>query len=99
MRDSSTRAADLMDIGYRLQELTSIYGRRTISVTYLEMTPENISRFTDWDKRYHGLHTGEEYYFIYANDEPDHLLYVVNVTSDSLTTAAYELMDLLARKF
>lgn len=103
MRDSTTREDDLADIGKRLADITGIYGRRSITVRFLKLTPELIAGFTEWDVKRFGLLSGNECYFIYATDEtPDakeELLYVVNVTCDSLMTAAYELMDLLARKF
>ena len=62
---------------------------------YYDVAKENHN-FSDWDRQYHGIIDGEEYFFVYDNN---HLLYVINVTGDSTLTAMSELMELLARKF
>ena len=51
-----------------------------------------------WERQYHHLVPGGEYFWIWERETGD-LLYTVNVTGDSVLTAASELMDLLARKF
>lgn len=67
-------------------------------LTYRKETEETISKLTDWERHYHSILPGGEY--IYAREvETGDLLYVINVTGDSVLTALSELMDLLARKF
>ena len=51
-----------------------------------------------WDRSYHHITPGDEYFWIFDGVTGD-LLYTVNVTGDSVLTAASELMNLLARKF
>lgn len=57
---------------------------------------------TEWERKYHQIVRNDEYFWIWntdTGDQPWELLYAVNVTGDSLVTAASELMNLLARKF
>ena len=58
----------------------------------------SIHNFTEWEQRYFHIMTGEEYFFIW-DEEEDRLLYVVNVTGDSVLTALSELMNLIGKKF
>lgn len=58
----------------------------------------SIANFTEWEQQYFHIMTGEEYFFIW-NEHEDHLLYVINVTGDSVLTALSELMNLIGRKF
>lgn len=53
---------------------------------------------TEWERRYHTVISGDEYFWIWERETGD-LLYTINVTGDSVLTAASELMNLLARKF
>ena len=75
--------------------------RRRIVITYQVLTHESIARFTDFQRRYHGLLPGEEVFTIWdeVDENAPDLLYVVNVTGDSILTAGCELMTLVAKKF
>lgn len=75
--------------------------RRHIVITYQVLTPESIATFTDFQRRYHGLLPGEEVFIIWdeVDKKASDLLYVVNVTGDSILTAGCELMTLVAKKF
>lgn len=92
-----TRTESLNDIAGTIEEMIRRHGRRKdITVTFEEPTAESLRKFSDFQLRYFALRAGEEYFFVW---EPDGLLYAVNVTGDSLLTAAWELMDLVSRKF
>lgn len=99
------RTEALYDIAQRIEDLARTYGRRAdIAVTYDHMTPESLGEFTDFQRRYHRLIAGEEYFLVWETPDPDSvdpraLLYAVCVTGDSLLTAAGELMELVSRKF
>ena len=100
-----TRDDKLRDIAQRIEDITRLYGRRAdIAITYDRLTDESIQEFTDFQRSYYSLITGDELFFVWEtpcpNDvDPRSLLYTVNVTSDSLLTAAGELMNLVSRKF
>lgn len=67
-------------------------------IIYRKETEETIEHLSDWERKYHHILTGEEYFYIREVDTGD-LLYTVNVTGDSVLTALSELMNLLSRKF
>lgn len=100
-----TREESMRDIAQRIEDIVRRYGRRDdIAITYDRLTNESIAEFTDFQRRYHSLNTGEEYFFVWETPNPDDvdpraLLYCVIVTGDSLLTAAGELMELVSRKF
>ena len=71
---------------------------KDIRIEYVRTTEENIKDFSDWDVERFGILTGEELILIFDKTE-NHLLYVVNVTGDSVLTAMSELMNLIAKKF
>lgn len=56
------------------------------------------STTTEWERQYHQIVRNDEYFWIWERETGD-LLYTINVTGDSVLTAASELMNLLARKF
>ena len=58
----------------------------------------SIHNFTELEQQYYHIFDGEEYFFIWDEQE-DHLLYVINVSGDSVLTALSELMNLIGRKF
>ena len=58
----------------------------------------SIDNFTEWEQKYFHILTGEEYIIIW-DEEESHLLYVINITGDSILTALSELMNLMSRKF
>ena len=77
---------------------------RRLGITYIKPDAEAIERFTEWQRRRNCILEGNEYFLVwdYApdwdTDEPD-LRYAVNVSADSLLTAAWELFELLSKKF
>ena len=75
------------------------FGRRKdIIVTYDRPDSETISRYTEYQRKYHQIMTGSEY-FLFWEEETMHLLYVKDVTADSAITAAAEMVWLAAKKF
>lgn len=99
------RIENLSHIAIEIEKLVRSFGRRKdISVTFSRLTDESITEFSDWNRNRFHLHAGEEFFFVWETSRPDvadiyGLLYAVNVTADSLLTAASELMNLVARKF
>jgi len=77
---------------------------RDIRIKYIKPDDASIQKFTEWERKSKAIRTGDEYFLVYDyapdwnTDKPD-LLYAVNVSIDSLLTAANELLDLLSRKF
>ena len=75
---------------------------RKLTVAYIKPNEKDIERYTEWQRRSKGIVTGDEYFLVWdcePYEEPPRLLYAVNVTADSLLTAAGELFGLLGRKF
>ena len=81
--------------------LTLIDGEKADSWKIMYRVPDTewLSLFVSpYDQRRFHLMPGEEYFFIFEKATDD-LLYVVDVTADSILTAISELVNLLARKF
>lgn len=99
------RIESLNHIAIETEKLIRSFGRRKdIAVTFSQLTNEIIEEFSAWDRKRFNLLAGDEYFFVWETSLPDAadpygLLYVVNVTADSLLTAASELMNLASRKF
>lgn len=96
------RFESLNDIALTMQKMVCTYGRRNdIAITAARLTDETISAYTAWQRSFFQLHAGEEVFMVWeiTKAESSCLLYVINVTGDSLLTAAGELMELLSRKF
>ena len=78
--------------------------KRDIRIEYIMPDEASINRFTQWQREKLHIRPHDEYYLVWDDspdwntDKPD-LLYAVNVSIDSLLTAANELLDLLSRKF
>ena len=72
-------------------------------LTYLRIDAGNIVDFTEWQKQYHNLRNGNEYFFIWeAPAEPvgtPILLYSLNVTCEKESYAIGRLMTLIGDKF
>jgi hypothetical protein len=86
----------LKDIAARIESMIRAHGRRNdIKIRFTRIGEGNINRYTDFQREYHGIISGDEYFMI---DDPDGLLYAVNVSGDSNMTAAAELMELVSRK-
>ena len=93
------REAEMKKLAEYGKSLIREFGRRQdIIVTYDRPDSETIKRYTDFQREYHGIRTGSEY-FMFWEEEKMHLLYVKDVTADSALTAMAELMCLAARKF
>ena len=95
------RTKALTKIAIEIMNMEHAYGRRNdIVITFRKVDDEYLEEFSDWSRQYHGIRTGEECFFVWEPIENGHsLLYTVNVTGDSLLTAAEELMDLVSKKF
>lgn len=101
------REFHMQAVANSIETMIHVYGvnknqRGRIRILYQVLTAETIAAwFTDFQRRYHGLLPGEEVFIIWDEvdiNAPD-LLYVVNVTGDSILTAGCELMTLVAKKF
>lgn len=99
------RAFDMQrvaDNALRLLKMTR--PERDLGIAYVKPDDEIIEQFTEWQRQRNDIRTGDEYFLVWdyapdwETDDPD-LLYAVNVTADSLLTAAAELTALLGRKF
>ena len=77
------------------------FGRRKdINITYDCPDETTIQKYTDYQREYHHIVTGSEYFLIWdIGKEKPHLLYVKDVTANSALTSAAELMEVAARKF
>ena len=95
------RTKALTKIATEIMNMEHTYGRRNdIVITFRKVDKSYLEEFSDWSRQYHGIRTGEECFFVWEPVENGHgLLYVVQVTGDSLLTAAGELMDLVSKKF
>ena len=93
------REAEMKKLAEYGKSMIREFGRRKdIIVSYDRPDSETISRYTEYQRKYHQITTGSEY-FLFWEDETMHLLYVKDVTADSALTAAAELMWLAAKKF
>ena len=88
------RTEELKRIAKCVMEMISPYARG-VEITYRRETDESVNDFTEWAHERFGIVPGNEYFYVWRPV----LLYAVNVTADSVLTAAYELMKLIANKF
>lgn len=75
---------------------------RKLTIGYVVPNDNTIGRYTEWQRVSKGILTGNEYFLVWdcePYEEPPKLLYAMNVSADSLLTAAAELFELLHRKF
>ena len=99
------RQEQMERVASQVESIVKENGRRNdIAITYCEMDAESLADFTDWQCQRNKLFIGHEYFMIWEvpdpyDIEPFHLLYAVNVSADSVLTAAAELMDLVSKKF
>ena len=93
------REAEMKKLAKYGKSMIREFGRRKdIIVTYDRPDSETISRYTEYQRKYHQITTGSEY-FLFWEEETMHLLYVKDVTADSALTAAAEMMWMAAKKF
>ena len=93
------REAEMKKLAEYGKSMIREFGRRKdIIVTYDCPDSKTISRYTEYQRKYHQITTGSEY-FLFWEEETMHLLYVKDVTADSALTAAAEMMWLAAKKF
>ena len=93
------REAEMKKLAEYGKSLIREFGRRKdIIVTYDRPDSETISRYTEYQRQYHQITTGSEY-FLFWEEDTMHLLYVKDVTADSALTAAAEMIWLAAKKF
>jgi len=99
------RPEQMKRVASQMETIVKENGRRKdISITYCEMDAESIADFTEWERERNELFIGHEYFLIWevpdpCDIDPFHLLYAVNISADSILTAAAELMHLVCRKF
>lgn len=93
------REAEMKKLAEYGKSMIREFGRRKdIIVTYDCPDSKTISQYTEYQRKYHQIMTGSEY-FLFWEEETMHLLYVKDVTADSALTAAAEMMWLAAKKF
>ena len=99
-QDSITeRSKALARVAQNVKYLLKLaHPEKAIDISYAQENLERIKRFSDWQRKYHGIFPGDENFYIY-DTTTDTLLYVVPVTADSVLTAAAELMRLISAKF
>lgn len=68
----------------------------SFAIRYERMTDESLARIKEWDRKWLGLLSGEEYFLVTCDKC---LTYAVNITADAYLTAAEELIKLVAVKF
>ena len=74
--------------------------KNPVSIYYFRETEESISEYDDFYVRYFGMYPGRECVYVTETiDSSTRLLYVQNVEGDSVLTAVYETMNLIAEKF
>lgn len=90
----------MLDVAKSLAKLVNDQlpeGEIYIEIEYRRETSESVNEYTDWTRSYFEIFPGQEYFYVRRKFGP--LLYAVNVSADSVLTAASELMQLLAAKF
>lgn len=91
------RAEGLKQIAEDIERLTNRFVSEPITITFEQMTDEMMEELSAWVRgKFRLIIRGDEYFLIRQGKT---LLYVVNVTADSMLTAARELMDMIGRKF
>ena len=71
-----------------------------VKIEYFVETEESIQSYPEFHRRYHHMRPSRECIYIWEiRDDLDYLLYVVNIEGDSILTAIYEAMNLIAEKF
>lgn len=101
------REFHMQAVANSIETMIHVYGvnknqRGRIRILYQVLTAETIAaQFTNFQRQYHGLLPGEEVFTIWDDVDINapQLLYVVNVTGDSVLTAGNELLSLVAKKF
>lgn len=97
------RTLDMQQIAIDIEKMVNRNIVDHITIVYVEMTEKvrkedkQLQRFLE-DKQLQRflVVNGDEYFMI---SRAGTLLYVVNVSADNCLTAAYELMELIRRKF
>ena len=93
----SKREVEIMGALEGVQTILAAAGKTGIDIAYYDSLPGcqelGIGQFK-WEML--GLHHGESMFLV---SKDGMLLYAVNVTADATLTAAWELLDLLSRKF
>lgn len=88
------RTLDMQQIAIDIEKLTKKYITEPITIVFEKM--ETMRRAEDKQLQRFLVVNGDEYFMI---SRAGTLLYVVNVSADNCLTAAYELMELIRRKF
>lgn len=88
------RTLDMQQIAIDIEKMVNRNIVDHITIVYVEMT-EKVRKEDKQLQRFRVVE-GDEYFMI---SRAGTLLYVVNVSADNCLTAAYELMELIRRKF
>lgn len=91
----ATKTAQMEFVAQEITTLVNRFVRDPIEITYRRETEESVKDYTEWGRQRFGIHSGFEYFYVWRGE----MLYAVDVTADSVLTAAEELMRLLAEKF
>lgn len=101
MKPDDTRRSQMQAVADHAYALFRLKPDRVVDIR-IEYVCEDeagiMSRTTPWERSYHHVRPGAEYFMIWETEHND-LLYVVEVTADSVLTAAWELLSLMSRKF
>lgn len=90
------RTLELMQVACDVERMANRNLSEPIAITFEKMHAGSLAEFTQWQRQKFILIGGDEYFFICRAGE---LLYVVNVSGDSILTAAKELITKIADKF
>ena len=85
---------------YRCEQYGEFAGK-VWSFRYIDVkSDDDLEQFTEWQREYYGIRKGCEYLLIYdiANATPS-LLYVINVSANSVLCCMHALFRLLMDKF
>lgn len=71
-----------------------------VKIEYFVESAESIDSYNEFYRRYFAMRPGRACIYIWDTiGDVDRLLYVVNIEGDSVLTAIYEAMNLIAEKF
>jgi len=77
------------------------WARKQWDIKYFDISSDMLLQsFTDWQREYHGIRLGCEYIMVFdVTDVSPSLLYVINVSANSVLCCMYVLFRLLMDKF
>ena len=102
LRFALDRAEEILaEINYNRMQEYGEWVNKVWTIRYVDVSDdETLGQFTEWQREYHGIRNGCEYLLVMdvTNCSPS-LLYVVNVSANSVLCCMYALFKLLMDKF